>query len=504
MKIKLALNTITSILLQVVTVISGFIIPRLILLQYGSNVNGLVQSITQFLGVITCLELGVGQVIQSALYKPLAKGDRKSFNEILASGDAFFKRIARILFVYVIILTVIYPFVIKNEFGHVYILFLIVSISISSFAQYYFGIIDNILLNADQKGYIQYASQILAIILNTAVCALLIRMNLTIQVVKLSASLIYLMRPFVVRMYVNRHYRIDRNIKYDKEPIEQKWNGIAQHVSAFILNGTDTIVLTVFSTLDNVSIYSVYHMVVYGVHQLYQSATAGVHALVGDLWAKQEIKRLQRFYDYIEIVLHFSTVFLFSCTGILIIPFISVYTRGIADINYIQPVFGILIVLAHAAQCIKTTYNIIILAGGHYKQTQKCHIISAILNIVISIGCVYKYGLIGVALGTVISMMYQMVWMAFYDSKNLLKRPFRNFIKQIIADIVTVITIICAASCIKLKAYTYFAWAVMAIKVALLAAGIVGVMAFVLYPKKMKEMVSGLLKVKERVKESHG
>ena len=44
----------------------------------------------------------------------------------------------------------------------------------------------------------------------------------------------------------------------------------------------------------------------------------------------------------------------------------------------------------------------------------------------------------------------------------------------------------------------------MAIKVALLAAGIVGVMAFVLYPKKMKEMVSGLLKMKERVKESHG
>ena len=77
---KLALNTITSLVLQVVSVICGFILPRLILESFGSDVNGLVNSITQFLGVITLLDLGVGAVVQSALYKPLiSSGVRLAF-----------------------------------------------------------------------------------------------------------------------------------------------------------------------------------------------------------------------------------------------------------------------------------------------------------------------------------------------------------------------------------------------------------------------------------------
>lgn len=488
MKKKLALNTITSLALQVVTVICGFILPRMILSAFGSDVNGLVQSITQFLSVISFLELGVGQVIQSSLYKPLVEKDIDCTNAILTSGSRFFKKIAHILFIYVIALIVLYPFIIEQRFEFLYTAFLIASICISSFAQYYFGIIDRLLLNADQRGYIQYISQIIAIILNTIVSVFLIRANASIHMVKFVSSLIYLARPFVVRLYIKRNYDIKRDVKYDKEPIEQKWNGIAQHVSAFILNGTDTIVLTLLSTLENVSIYSIYHLVVYGVHQLYQSATAGVHSLVGELWARQELKKLYSLYEYIELILHFSTVFLFSCTGILIIPFVSIYTKGITDVDYIQPLFGVLLVLAHASQCIKTTYNIMILAGGHYKQTQKCHIISALLNAVLSICCVYKLGLIGVALGTVVSMGYQMVWMAWYDSRNLLKWPFRNFLKQILVDIITTGMIVGATSWISLKDCTYLAWGIMAVKVAIIAGVIVVLVACVVYPMRMKKL----------------
>ena len=53
MKKKLLLNTITSLILQVVVVISGFILPRIRLAYLGSDVNGLIQSITQFLSVIS-------------------------------------------------------------------------------------------------------------------------------------------------------------------------------------------------------------------------------------------------------------------------------------------------------------------------------------------------------------------------------------------------------------------------------------------------------------------
>lgn len=493
MKKKLMLNTVSSLLLQIVTVLCGLITPRLFLNHYGSDVNGLVQSIAQFLGVITLLELGVGQVIQSALYKPLAKKDNHTLSCVVASGNKFFKRIAYMLLVYVIFLVMIYPFVVSESFDWIYTATLIVAISIGSFAQYYFGIIDKILLNADQRGYIQYFSQIVALLLNTILSVVFILAGFSVQVVKLTASIVFLLRPFIVRIYVKKHYNINRKVVYEGEPIKQKWNGIAQHISAFVLNGTDNIVLTLFSTLANVSIYSVYHLVVYGVHQLYQSATAGLHSLFGELWAKQEVARLKRVFGAIELALHFSTVFLFTCTGILVIPFIRVYTDGITDANYIQPLFAVLIVLAHAFQCIKTTYNIPILAAGHYKQTQKCHIISAILNAVISITTVYFFGLVGVAIGTMVAMGYQLVWMAYYNSKHLLEWSFATFLKQILIDILTVLTILLATSWIKLVDVSYLSWFIMAIEVAVIALAITVMMAFIFYRKKTVYMCKHII-----------
>ena len=484
MKKKLILNTIFSLLLQIVTLICGLITPRLFLNAYGSEVNGLVQSVTQFLGVISLLELGVGQVIQSALYKPLSNKDNHTLSCVLASGNKFFKRIAYILLVYVAFLAVVYPLTVIEKFDWIYTATLIAAISIGSFAQYYFGIIDKILLNADQRGYIQFVSQIIALVVNTLLCTIFILAGFSVQIVKLTASVVFLLRPFLVRLYIKRNYAIDRKVTFEDEPVKQKWNGIAQHISAFILNGTDNIVLTIFSTLSNVSIYSVYHLVIHGVYQLHSSATAGLHSLVGDLWAKQELDRLKRIFGAIETLLHFSTVFLFTCTGILIVPFIRVYTDGITDANYIQPVFAVLIVLAYAFTCIKTTYNLLILAGGHYKQTQKCHIISAALNLVISIATVYFFGLIGVAVGTLIAMGYQMVWMAYYDSKNLLKWPFSSFLKQIFVDAITVFVAVLATSWIKLGAINYLGWFVMAIKVAPIVFLIVVSMSFIFYRKK--------------------
>ena len=64
----------------------------------------MINYITQFLGVISFLELGVGSVIQSSLYKPLADKDNETISKIIVSGQKFFSRLAMILFVYVCIL----------------------------------------------------------------------------------------------------------------------------------------------------------------------------------------------------------------------------------------------------------------------------------------------------------------------------------------------------------------------------------------------------------------
>mgnify|MGYP004731739121 FL=1 len=489
---KLLYNTVSSFVFQITTIICGFILPRLILSNFGTEINGLVNSITQFLGLISFLELGVGSVVQSSLYKPLAEKDEDSVSKIIASADKFFKKLGLILFVYVIILVIFYPIFVNQNFGFFYVAFLVIVLSISSFAQYLFGIVNRLLLTADQKGYIQYTVQTIAVILNTFACFALIYMGCGIHIVKLTTSLIYLMQPFLVYLYVKNHYRINRKIKYTVEPIKQKWNGIAQHVAAVILDSTDVVVLSTFATLTDVSIYSVYFFVVKGVKQLFLSMTNGITSLIGELWAKQEIENLKNLFGWIEWIIHTGTTYVFGVTAILIVPFVQVYTNGVNDANYIQPLFGILIVLANAGHCLRLPYNIMILAGGHYKQTQNNYIIVALLNIVVSVLAVKNFGLIGVTFGTLVAMLYQTVWMAYYNASNFIKWPFKNFIKQFMIDIVSFLMMYFATKIFVLHTVSYVGWILLAIEVSLVGLVITMFINWIFYKKYINKLYKGV------------
>ena len=87
---KAFLNMITSLLLQLVTVVSGFILPKVILGAFGSDTNGLIASVSQFIGYITLLEAGVGGVTRAALYKPLLDNDFHRISAILKATESFF------------------------------------------------------------------------------------------------------------------------------------------------------------------------------------------------------------------------------------------------------------------------------------------------------------------------------------------------------------------------------------------------------------------------------
>jgi len=487
-KKRLQKNTIASFVFQICSIICGFILPRLILQSFGSEVNGLVNSITQFLGIISFLELGMGAIVQSALYKPLANRDNNEISKIIVSAEKFFRRLAQILLVYVAVLICVYTFITKQNFGFWYTTALIAAMSISSFAQYYLGIVYRLLLTADQRGYISYNAQTISLLLNTFACYLLIQLGSSIQIVKLTTSLIYLMPPVALALYVKHRYCINKTIKYEGEPIKQKWNGVAQHVAAVVLDGTDSIVLTVFASLSAVSIYSVYYLVTNGVKQLFMSMTNGIQALLGELWAKQELYTLNKIFSWTEWFIHTGVTYFFGCTAILILPFVQIYTKGIYDADYIQPLFAIIITVANAGHCLRLPYHMMIKASGYYKETQANYIVAAILNIVISILMVRQLGLIGVAIGTLIAMLYQTIWMAKYVSNNLIKWPIRKFMKQFAVDIITVILMFVATKFINLGSISYPSWVMMAIKIASISAIIVILINFVFYRDKITKL----------------
>ena len=488
MKKKLVYNTATSLVLQVVTLVSGFIMPRLFLSYYGTETNGVVQSITQFLGIINLTEMGIGQVIHSKLYHPLATGNNDLISRIVVAGQRFYKKIAAILLVYVGVLILIYPLLIDRSLDWVFTTTLILAMSVNLFSQYLLGNNDRTLLSADQKSYILNVVQIVLSLINICITIFLIKHGFSIQLVKLVSSLVLLIKPILGRMYINRKYAINRKIKYDDDPIKEKWSGSAQFFMAFVLDGTDNIVLTLFSTLQNVSIYSVYLMVVSGIRMIHQSLSAGLQSYMGNLWALRNKEKIENAYAHMEMGLHTLNVFLFGCTAVLIVPFVKVYTAGIVDANYDQPIFAILLTLAYLAACLKTVYNIIILAAGHFKQTQICHIVAAILNIGLSVPLVYWMGLVGVAIGTFVAMSYQVIWMGIYVSKHLLQCPIINLFKRIAVDAVCICLIFVTTAGIHLVSLDYGSWIWMAIKVAIIALSEILIVSFVFYPKECKSL----------------
>ena len=496
-KQKFYLNTATGIIKQFVVVICGFILPRFLLLYFGSEVNGLVSSITHYLSFISFMDMGVGSVVRSNLYKPLADRDTDQTSKIMASAQKFFRRIAYIFLAYIVVLVIVLPRTIGSAFGFWFTASLIVIIAISTFAQYFFGITNEILLYADQRSYFPLSLHIGTVILNTVLAILLIKAGASIHIVKLVTASIYVLRPLGQSIYVKRNYEIDRNIKYDGEPIKQKWNGFSQHLAAVICENVDVVVLSLFSTLSNVSVYSVYYLVTNGVTQVVMTAATGVEALFGNMLAKKEDGILLKTFEAVEWVVHTGVTFIFCVAAITIVPFVSVYTKGINDANYIVPLFGILLIIAYASQCLRIPYFRIIKAAGHFKQTQNGAFISAALNILITIILVFKLGLVGVAIGTLVAMLYQTCYFVWYLKDNILRRKVWHFVKYIITDTLVFISAILLCRDVALKTISYWAWIIMAIKVSIITFAITIVINGLFYRDKLTTMFR---LIKKRIK----
>ena len=469
------LNTVTGISKQFIKMICGFILPRFMLVYFGSSTNGLVSSIDHYLGFISLLDMGVGSVVLSNLYKPLANKDNDQISRIIKSSQRFFRTLAFIFLVYIAILVVVFPTIINTKYDSLFSVSLLLIIAISTFVEYYFGITNKLLLDADQKSYIPLSLMIITISLNTIIAIVLMKLGAGIHVVKLASAAVYVVRPICQELYIKAHYSINKKIELQGEPIKQKWNGFSQHLAAVVCQNIDVVALSFFSTMENVSVYSLYYTVANGVEQVVMTAATGVESLFGNMLANNEINTLNRTFSRIEWFVHNVVTVIFTIAAITIVPFMMVYTRGITDAEYRQPLFGALLLAAYAAMCLRVPYFRIIKAAGHFKQTQNGAYIAATINIVITLFLVSRFGLIGAAVGTLLALTFHTCYFVWYLNSNIMFRPIRYFIFYILIDAAVVITSTILSRGFILGSITYISWILLAIEVGLvtLASSIV-------------------------------
>lgn len=486
------LNIVISLLKQFVILICGIIVPRLLISTFGSEAYGATTSITQFLAYITLLEGGVGGVARAALYKPLAENDMHTVSAIVLEIKKFFRVIAYIYLAYVFVLACSFKYFAHVEvFDWLSTFLLVLAISISTFAQYFIGISYSVLLQAAQRSYIADIINILATILNTIFIILLVFSGSSLILVKFVSSCVFVLRPVLMWLFVKKSFKLEKNVKEEKIYLKQKWDGLAQHIAFFLNTNTDIAVLTIFSNLTSVAVYSIYYMIVSHIQNFASSFSTGMEAVFGDMLAKDEKRELHRAFDYYDMLISYITTILFSVTLVMIMPFVRIYTRGIHDADYVNFPFAIILTLACVVTCLMAPYHNITIAAGYFRQTQVAAYGEAIINIVLSITLVHRFGLIGVAIGTLVAAIFRFSYYAIYLRTHIFNRPALKCIKRELINATSIIFIFLIGELILRfwKVTGYIRWGICAVVIFIIAILFITAINYIFYRDFMSRVL---------------
>lgn len=477
----------TSLLLEFANILSALIIPKLIIAQYGSEINGLVSSITQFLGYVSLLQAGVGAAFRASLYKPLADENSRKLSAIFKAGETFFKKISYVSLFYIVLLMILYPILAGSDKGTFYVSSLVLVIGISTFSQYFFGFALINLLIADQRIYIYNIIQLISVLMNISMTYLLIKTNQSVQIVKLATSVIFTIRPLILQVYCKKHYRMHRDVIADSDALTQRRNSMAFSIADYIHKNTDVFVLTAIRAFRDISVYSVYAVVNNGLHSFIAIFTNIFQAGFGDMLAKNEQTSLKKAMDAYITLTHFICTAVFSTTMVMIIPFVKLYTREISDIEYSRPLFAMIIISAELLFCLYLPYQSLILADAKFKEAKKGAYIEALTNIVLSVILTIPLGLNGIAIGTFIAMLYRNIDYVIYIRNHIVNIPLRVSIKRYSISIFCIIVNVLLTKILFDNEYTSMIALVISAAICFVVSlAIAFVVNFLMYGKDMK------------------
>jgi len=429
---KAALNTLTAAISEIVALVCGLILPRMILANYGSAYNGITTSATQFLSAVSILTVGVSGTTRVALYRSLADGDIKKSSAIVRSTEIYMRKIGLILLVYIVGLSILYPIFVQTGYEWLDVAVLVAAAGIGTFGQYFFGTAYTAFLSANQSVYIYNIFLIATVLANTVISAVLIKLGCSIQIVKLSSAFVYFLRPLMQSLYVSKRFKIDKRCKPDNSALALRRDVMAHSLANIVHDNTDMVVLTLFCNVKIVSVYTVYNLVMHALKKTQGVFTSGTEAIFGNMWVKGEADKIKKALGYYEFIVGVLVSTIFATSFIVILPFISLYTKGVNDVEYVLPTYALVISLAQAWFCLRAPYLTLVQGVGHYKQTKTGAYFEAGINLITSVILVQFIGIVGVAVGTLIANVFRTVQYAWYIDRSIAPRGMKVFIFKVV------------------------------------------------------------------------
>lgn len=420
-KSKVSRNLLLGISSEILTIILGILVPRFVLTSYGSEINGLISSVTQVYSYIALLEAGIGMATVQALYKNVgSEYNKEKINAILAATNKYYHRSGFFFIIAIVMFSFIYPLVIKTDIPIIIVIWVIILNGFGSVINFFYQGKYFLLLEAEGKNYVRTSLNMATNVFKNTAKIFLMANGYSVVFVQAIALIVSLIQMIYITCYIKRNYTwINLKVKPDYKSISQRKNVFVHQITGMIFYNTDVITLSLFCGLQIVSVYSMYTMLFSMIGTALNTVYTSVAFTMGQTFHTDR-HRFMKIYDAYELLFMTLVFALYSVANYFILPFMRLYTSGVTDINYIDKRLPLLFIATYLLSCGRSAPNHVINIAGHFKNTQNRAIIEAIINITVSVIACQKYGIYGVLFGTIAAMLYRANDIIIYACKHIL------------------------------------------------------------------------------------
>ena len=436
---KSILNAEVNLFFYFVTLLLAFFSRKIFLDCLGAEFIGLTGTLGNILGYLNLAEFGITASIGYFLFKPLQANNRQEIQDILSLLGYLYNRIGCIILTGGIIISLFFPFIFsKAALGLDIVYFAYYSFLGSSLIGYFINY-RQILLSADQKNYLVAIYFQSANILKTILQIILAYTYENLYVWVGVEFLFGIIGCIILNWKINKEYPwlyVDKSrgkslLKQYPEIISKTKQVFIHKIKDFVLVRSDELFIFLFVSLKMVAYYGNYMIIISKLISLFSSITGSVGASIGNLVAEDNRqKMLNVFWEYTTIQHTIAAVLSFSLYN-FIEPFIAHWLGS----EYIMDRRILLLLIIY----IYITNSRNSIDSFNYAHGLFADVWSAwaelIINISITIIGGLKWGIIGILLGKIASLLTIVVlWKPYYLFSSGFKEPVSTYWKGVIRN----------------------------------------------------------------------
>ena len=416
---KSMLNAEINLLFYFLSLFFAFFSRKIFLDNLGAEFIGLTGTLNNILGYLNLSELGISACIGYFLFKPIQTNNRQEIQDILSLLGYLYNWIGGIIFAGAFLISLFFPLIFAHaelSFGIIYFAFY--SFLGSSLIGYFINY-RQILLSADQKNYLVAIYYQSANLVKIALQIFLAYQFKNLYVWVAIEFLFGIIGCFILNWKINKEYpwlKVNKKqgrllLKRYPEIITKTKQVFIHKIKDFVLVKSDELFIFLFVSLKMVAYYGNYMIIISKLISLFSAITGSVGASVGNLVAEGNKERMLKvFWEYTTIQHTIAATLAFSLYAFLE-PFISHWlgSEYIMD-NRILILLVVYIYITNSRNSVDS-YNY---AHGLYADVWSAWA-ELIINVSVTIICGLKWGIIGILIGKIASLIpIVVIWKPYY------------------------------------------------------------------------------------------